>query len=306
MKKGPGVEPGPFAFPHAYTPRMSTPAWRAATDAAQRSGVSIVPLRELVDTARVGGVIERVWGSEQAIPREMLRALQHAGTVLVGAEAGGELVGFAFGFLGFAQGLHLHSHMLGVVPDWQSRGVGYALKLAQRATCLDHGIEEMRWTYDPLLLRNARFNLVKVGAEAFRFLPEFYGEMTDRLNRGDRSDRFEVRWRLSSDRVQRAVHEGRCLSAEARDEDRAWHLSLRAEGNEGHPVPREDLDASAGPVVVQIPRDYQRLRGEDRDLARRWREASGRAFEDCFRRGFVARRMTQGAGYVFEDPDAVA
>src|SRR5205823_7392831 len=105
-----------------------------------------------------------------------------AGSGLLGARDGGALVGFVAGFLGVQEGLHAHSHMLGVVQDAQSRGVGYALKLAQRAACLDAGIDEVRWTYDPLVARNARFNLVKLGAVATRFLPGFYGEMTDRLN----------------------------------------------------------------------------------------------------------------------------
>ena len=72
-------------------------------------------------------------------------------------------------------------------------------------TNYDAGIQEVRWTYDPLLARNARFNLGRLGAVAVGLLPAFYGQMTDRLNRGDRSDRFEVRWLLGSDRVLRAV-----------------------------------------------------------------------------------------------------
>src|SRR6478735_8510006 len=114
--------------------------------------------------------------------------------------AGDELVGFVLGFAGFSDGRHLHSHMLATVPEWQSRGVGFALKLAQRGAALDVGLDDVRWTYDPLLARNAWFNLTKLGATATAFLPEFYGEMTDLLNAGDRSDRFEVRWPLRSRR----------------------------------------------------------------------------------------------------------
>src|SRR5262249_6048049 len=117
----------------------------------------------------------------------------------------GELVGFVLGFAGFADGPHLHSHMLATVPEWQSRGVGFALKLAQRAAALDAGFGEVRWTYDPLPARNAWFNLMKLGSEATAFLPEFYGDMTDLLNVGDRSDRFEVRWSLRSNRSAAAA-----------------------------------------------------------------------------------------------------
>ena len=178
--------------------------WDPAWAAADRAGVSLRRLDGLDDAEAVRSVITQVWG-EQVLPRELIRAFQHAGSVLYGAEAEGEMVGFVLGFAGLDGGLHVHSHMLAAVPGRQNHGVGYALKLAQRAECLDLGIEEVRWTFDPLVARNARFNLVKLGAEAFRFLPDFYGEMTDVLNRGDRSDRFEVRWRLRSVRVERAL-----------------------------------------------------------------------------------------------------
>src|SRR4029077_16138055 len=95
--------------------------------------------------------------------------------------------------------------MLAAVPRLQDRGVGFALKLAQRAVCLDHGIDEVRWTFDPLVARNARFNLAKLGAEGVAVFREFYGPMEARRNPEDRSDRFEVRWRLSSPRVDRAL-----------------------------------------------------------------------------------------------------
>ena len=117
--------------------------------------------------------------------------MQHAGCVLIGAADEGEedLVGFVLGFGGFSEGPHLHSHMLATLPERQSGGVGYALKLAQRAAALEAGLDEIRWTYDPLLARNAWFNLMKLGAAGKAFLPDFYGEMTDLLNAGDRSGR---------------------------------------------------------------------------------------------------------------------
>jgi hypothetical protein len=148
-----------------------------------------------------------VWGAQE-LQRELVRAMQLAGCVLIGATADDhsrDLVGFVWGFAGWSGGPHLHSHMLATLPDLQSRGVGFALKLAQRAAALDAGFDEVRWTYDPLLARNAWFNLMKLGASATAFLPEFYGRMTDLLNAGDRSDRFEVRWLLRSARAEDAA-----------------------------------------------------------------------------------------------------
>ena len=112
----------------------------------------------------------------------MLQALDHAGnTVLIAVPTVGVAMpepplGATLGFLGWSGGLHLHSHMNAVDPAARGRGIGVALKLRQRAVCLAHGVDEMRWTYDPLIRRNARMNLVRLGAEVVAFLPDFYGE----------------------------------------------------------------------------------------------------------------------------------
>jgi predicted GNAT superfamily acetyltransferase len=267
-------------------------AWDLVRRAADRAGVSVSPLDDLADADRVRQVISAVWG-EQVLPRELLKAFQHAGCVLYGAEADGELVGFVLGFAGLSDGLHLHSHMLASVPGRQNGGVGYALKLAQRAHCLDVGIDEVRWTFDPLVARNARFNLAKLGAEAFRFLPDFYGEMTDRLNQGDRSDRFEVRWRLSSDRVDRVLRGAAVAPPFGRP-------VLVARGDSAAPEP-EASRAEPGPgATVAVPPDLHSLKEQGPELARRWRDAAAEAVERCFDRGLVATWFDRVAGYVFE------
>ena len=269
-----------------------TVPWDQAGAAAERAGVRLVPLLALDDADRVRSVIDRVWGAS-ILPRELLRALQHAGCVLWGAEAGDELAGFVLGFLGWNDGLHLHSHMLAVVPERQSAGAGFALKLAQRAQCLDEGVEEVRWTYDPLVARNARFNLVKLGATATGLLPAQYGEMTDRLNRGDRSDRFEVRWRLRSERTIGAI-EG-SLSAPPSGE-----TLLRATGHPGSPEPAE-TGAIPGPgALVQIPPDHFALRRSHPELGVRWRECSSKVFGQCFAAGLEITWFSREGCYVFE------
>jgi predicted GNAT superfamily acetyltransferase len=107
-------------------------------------------------------------------------------------------VGFALGWLGWTDGVHLHSHQVGVAASERRGGVGVALKLAQRAQCLQHGITEMRWTFDPVLATNARFNLVRLGARVIDFLPHCYGDRADAFNTGERTDRVKVSWRLDA------------------------------------------------------------------------------------------------------------
>jgi predicted GNAT superfamily acetyltransferase len=273
-------------------------AWDVASVAAVRGGVRIDPLVTLDDLDRVGPVIERTWGG-QAFQREILRAFQHAGCVLLGAreqDTGDDapLVGFVFGFLGHQGGLHLHSHMLAVLEPWQAKGVGFALKVAQRAAAMDVGVHEMRWTFDPMILRNAWFNLGKLGTLATRLLRDFYGDMTDQVNRGERSDRFEVTWSLQSERV-RAAAEGRPHGA-ADD----GVVLLTADGDPAAPRPLLGETTPGPRSLVAVPRDHVALRRADRGLAAAWREAAAAAFQACFDAGLVATGVTPRGFYVFE------
>jgi predicted GNAT superfamily acetyltransferase len=274
---------------------MEGEARRAGDQAARAAAAAGVRLRAaegIEDAERVAAVVEELWGPGQ-MPPSLVRAFGHAGSVILLAEPleGGSPAGFVLGFLGNAERLHVHSHMLGVRPGWQDRGVGLALKLGQRSACLEAGIDEARWTFDPLVRRNARFNLVKLGAVAAGVLPGFYGEMDDRINRGDRSDRFDVRWPLASSRVDAAA-EGAPAAPEP------GRVVLDVDGR-GHPI--ETGSAPAPGAVVRIPADHHGARAADPALGRAWRDASLRAFEACFAAGLQATWIGADGGYVFEE-----
>jgi predicted GNAT superfamily acetyltransferase len=297
--------------PLGVTVRAMTEAWDAAASAAASAGVRLGELDALRDADAVNGVIGRVWG-EQPIGRELLRAMQHAGCSFHGAwdadgwgeaaDGSGPLIGYVLGFVGAAGGVHLHSHMLAVIPEWRSRGTGLALKLAQRAWALDHGLDEIRWTFDPLLLGNARFNLVRLGTIAARYLPDFYGAMEDDLNRGERTDRFEVSWLLTSNRVAKAIAPSIVRSVEV-PPDAAEVLSMRPNPGGGAPEPWMSGLEPGIRAVVAVPPDHLSLRREDPALAHRWREASGEAFAACFDHGMIATGATRDGRYVFERVD---
>jgi predicted GNAT superfamily acetyltransferase len=180
-------------------------AWRLAQGAASRAGVELRPLTRLEDAGAILDVMIETWGEHQLVPREMLRALPESGNVPVGAFADGRMVAYVLGWAGVdpRDGLHVHSHMLAVRPGVRDGGVGFALKLAQRAQALEQGIRLVRWTFDPLVARNAYFNIAKLGAVCDRFERNFYGRMGDVLNRGERSDRFVVRWDLDREPAPR-------------------------------------------------------------------------------------------------------
>lgn len=241
-------------------------AYRVAGAAATAAGVSV----RLADPPHMNGVVglfERTWGKGRSPDRSMLLALDYAGnTVLIALERG-KAVGATLGFLGWTGGIHLHSHMAAVVPWRRSGGVGFALKLFQRAVCLEHGIPEIRWTFDPLIRRNAHFNLIKLGAEVVQFLPDFYGRLDDAITGTDHSDRFEVRWRLDSARVQRA------LGGEAPP---AWSTTER--------------------LALNV--DFEQLRAADPEAATRLRDESRALFSDALARG-LRPEMNADNDYVF-------
>lgn len=205
---------------------MHGDAWEAAHAAAARAEVSLRPLTGTADAAAITEVMVATWGNHQLLPSEVIVALAEAGNVPFGAMDGSDLIGYVLGWAGIdpQDGLHVHSHMLATLPERRHRGVGQALKLAQRAQCLDQGIHLVRWTFDPMIARNAWLNLGKLGAVADRFRRDFYGPMSDTLNAGERSDRLVVRWDLDRAPGRRPAPGAATLLAVPRD-----YPALRAE-----------------------------------------------------------------------------
>ena len=73
----------------------------------------------------------------------------------MGAFAGTRMVGASAGFFSAPPDPALHSHITGVAPGGQHRGIGFALKLHQRAWALARAVPVIVWTFDPLVARNA-------------------------------------------------------------------------------------------------------------------------------------------------------
>jgi predicted GNAT superfamily acetyltransferase len=264
-------------------------AWERAEQAARAAGVTLRPLTTLGDADQLLHVMGATWGSQALLPREMVIAFADSGNVPYGAFDGDRLIGYVLGWAGVTteDGLHAHSHMLAALPDRRHAGVGFALKLAQRAVCLDQGIALVRWTFDPLVARNAWFNLVKLGASADRFLPDFYGEMIDSVNAGDRSDRLLVRWELAREPVGPRLAAGQVV--------------LGPDGDPDRPAPGTVRPPVGHPALIRIPREYQRLREDDPELGDAWRAATREAFGTCFDAGLIVTGFTEDSAYVLEE-----
>lgn len=253
-------------------PLVRDEAAAAATAAATASGVHVRTLAEVADLTAVTRLFESIWhpapGSQPVTP-ELLRAMVSAGNYVAGAFDGPDLLGACFGFFGGPAKGGLHSHIAGVATAGHGRGIGFALKLHQRAWALRQDVPVISWTFDPLVRRNAHFNLTKLAALPEQYLPDFYGPMHDGINGAGDTDRLLAVWDLASPSV-RAAAEGRPAPLDAATlRNRGAAVALAA-GPDGAPV----TGAADAPVVlVAVPPDIEALRRADPGRGRAWRVA---------------------------------
>ncbi|GAA2079193.1 GNAT family N-acetyltransferase [Actinomadura alba] len=226
--------------------------------------IEVRELYELEDLYEVYRLIDAIWHPDpgaEPVQVELLRALSHAGNYVAGAYQDGRLVGMSIAFLAAPPGVSLHSHMTGARAG---RGIGMALKLHQRRWALDRGLSRITWTYDPLVSRNAHFNLVKLGARPVEYLASFYGAMDDSINSGDETDRVLAAWPLADPRVVAAAA-GRAVQAGVP----AGAVAALSD-HDGRPVPGT---TNAPALLVAVPQDIEGLRRRDPEAARAWRVA---------------------------------
>ncbi len=185
-------------------------AVQAADAAARAAGVTVREIGSLGEAEDVVRLYASIWGRADNPPMtlELLRAFSKAGSYVAGAYDGERLVGGCVGFFHAPAENALHSHIAGVAQGMTGRNVGFALKLHQRAWALLRGVSDIAWTFDPLIGRNAYFNLAKLAADAVEYLPNFYGAMVDSINGNDDTDRVLVRWRLRDPVWSRPVTAG--------------------------------------------------------------------------------------------------
>jgi predicted GNAT superfamily acetyltransferase len=244
------------------------------------------PLVDMDELSRAADLLADIWGypPEQgpATP-ELLRALAHSGNYVTGAWFGDTLIGASAGFIGLNDGhIHLHSHISGVARGHRDSHVGYALKQHQRQWALGRGITTIEWTFDPLVRRNAYFNLAKLGATVVGFEADFYGSMRDALNAGEETDRAVARWDLAA-------------QPRATVDTRAAKVILHADDADR---PVADAEPGAGPVLLAwIPEDNVALRERDPALAQDWRQALRETVGAALRRGYIATGMTRDGWY---------
>lgn len=257
--------------------------------------MEVEELSELDDLRELSELFHAIWerSAEPPIHSDLLRALSHSGNYIAGVRSGDRLVGGIVGWLGMqsTRELLMHSHILGVVRGSDAQGLGFAMKQHQRSWCLDRGVKTIEWTFDPLVRRNAYFNLGKLGADVGEYLVDFYGAMHDGINAGEESDRILVRWHLESEKA-RAAAQGRPHEAIA-----AGTQAMLAVDGAGEPrIAQVPL-----PATCAVPDDIVQVRRTDRDLARRWRRVLRETLGAHVMAGGPVTGVTRDGRYVLED-----
>lgn len=271
----------------------------AADAAAVAAGVFIRSLDRMSELDAVCDLYERIWqfdGRHSPVSPDFLRAMSRAGGYVAGAYEGDELVGACVGFFGPPTEFGLHSHIAGVSPTTRGRSVGFAMKVHQRAWAMARGITQISWTYDPLVGRNAYFNIMKLGARPAEYLANFYGPMHDALNGTDDTDRLLVTWQLEDPRVVDA-----CVGLPSVVDLSAEHAAgaqvLLDVSASGEPI---RYDVAAPTVLVAVPRDIEGLRAKDPARAARWRVAVRECLGGLLEQGARVRGFDRSDFYIVD------
>ena len=194
------------------------PARSAFTFPAQAisAPIEIRPCTSLEEYEECVRLEHATWGDDILVPAAAFVVAHHTGGHVLGAfespsaDSTGppKMVGFTLAFSGVHRGTpFLHSHMTAVLKTPQNRGVGRRLKLFQRQDALARGVGLVQWTFDPLELKNAHFNLVRLGAVARSYIPNCYGITESPLHAGLPTDRLVAEWHLDSERVRSILTE---------------------------------------------------------------------------------------------------
>ena len=235
------------------------------------------------------------WGFNDLdiVPAATLMATVHAGGMVLGAFEGARAIGCAYAFPAIEDGrTSMHSHLVGVRPEYRNFHAGYYLKLAQRERAIEKGLDEITWTFDPLQSLNAHLNFGKLGVISRRYVVNFYGEETSSpLHQGFGTDRLWVRWLLKSERVTQRVSAppgGASKTARA-SIDAAQLIRSALIYSEGSRPLLGDFSGnlSASSCAIEIPGNINALKEQEPRLGVEWREATRSAFATAIEAGFV-------------------
>jgi predicted GNAT superfamily acetyltransferase len=227
----------------------------------------MIEVRALTQHAEFNAAVrlqQEIWGFDEIelLPVRLFVVATKIGGQAFGAYSGERMVGFCLAIPGLKPGgkYYLHSHMLGVRPEFRNAGVGRMLKLKQRDDAIARDIALMEWTFDPLELKNAYFNMQRLGAIVRRYVHNQYGTTSSRLHGGLPTDRCIAEWWLKSPRAATIV--------------------------DNRPFENAPIEAR-----VSVPADIAKIRESDPKRAREIQSRIGQQFGEAFDRGLAVIGM---------------
>ncbi|MDD5543725.1 MAG: GNAT family N-acetyltransferase [Acidobacteriia bacterium] len=241
-----------------------------------------ITIRSLRDVQEFQGCVDlqkTVWGFDEVdvMPLRFFIVASRTGGQVFGAfNAQGGMIGFLCAIAGVKDNMpYIHSHMLAVLPEYRNQGIARRLKLAQRTDAVERAFQLVEWTFDPLELKNAYFNIEKLGVIVRHYSVNHYGLTTSKLQAGLPTDRLFAEWWIQSPRVQRVLSE-----------------SQDKQGGEIESA-FEKLD---------VPSDVMGWKAQDLEKAGRMQRQVRERFLDLFQRGFYVNGFERGeetSSYIF-------
>ena len=226
------------------------------------------------DSALIADLFDKVWDVKSMVSPEIMTASLHNGGYGSVIYIDSRPVGAAFALVGRAlpglNGPNLHSHATGVLPEFVGKGIGEMIKRHQWDWAKENGFDTITWTFDPLVRRNAHFNVIKLGATVLGYHQNFYGELDDGINAGEQSDRVLVRWNVAG------------VAA---------------------PQANTFVEPSQTAVVIETPADIEQLRKTDRVQSDGWRARQRAAFDSAQLSGLSVVGLSNDFSYVLDMRD---
>ena len=257
-------------------PTLSVSGLQGILSSVSDDQVTIRPLETRPEYEACVALQRDIWGRDfqDVVPATILMVSQQVGGIASGAfDTDGQLLGFVFGMSGVRDRVPTHwSDMLAVRPEARGLGLGRRLKLHQRELLLAIGVERVRWTFDPLVARNARLNLTTLGASPVEYVSNMYGDTGSRLHRGLDTDRFIVEWRLRDPAVEQLLTGKPAHVPTAALAGPVVTIATDSLVHDDPPLP------DAPWVRVELPADVEQLKTDAPELARRWQLGLRRAF----------------------------
>jgi len=248
----------------------------SAKDLGKLGQVEIEVAHSATDSALIADLFDKVWDVKSMVSPEIMTASLHNGgygcVIYIRVNEQRVVAGAAFALVGKAlpgmNGPNLHSHAAGVLPEFAGKGIGEMIKRHQWHWAKENGFETITWTFDPLVRRNAHFNLVKLGARVIGYHQNFYGELDDGINAGEQSDRVLVRWDVAG--------------------------VVAPQGN-------SCIDPKPNSILIETPADIEQLRKTDRVQSDQWRASQRAAFESAQLAGLHVVGLTNNFSYVLNE-----